>query len=82
MYLVKSLKPKIFSLLFIVHNTCSPRYHQKVPAEPTELESTPQYGVASPVEFPIPAPAPVWTADFLAGFQVSKSQPKVTAVAT
>ncbi|XP_065058882.1 BRO1 domain-containing protein BROX-like [Rhopilema esculentum] len=51
-------------------------YHQKVPAEPTELESTPQYGVASPVEFPIPAPAPVWTADFLAGFQVSKSQPK------
>lgn len=52
-------------------------YHQKIPAEPTELESTPQYGIASPIEFPIPAPAPLWTADLMTGFDVAKSQPKV-----
>eukprot|EP00112_Aurelia_sp_Birch-Aquarium-sp1_P008056 Seg1882.8 transcript_id=Seg1882.8/GoldUCD/mRNA.D3Y31 product="BRO1 domain-containing protein BROX" protein_id=Seg1882.8/GoldUCD/D3Y31 len=51
-------------------------YHQKIPAEPTELESTPQYGIASPIEFPIPAPAPLWTADLMTGFDVAKSQPK------
>jgi len=51
-------------------------YHQKIPAEPMELESTPQYGIASPIEFPIPSPAPLWTADFMTGFDVSKSQPK------
>ena len=53
------------------------RYHQKVPAEPEELQSTPQYGIASPIEFPIPSPAPAWTTELLAGFDVSKSQPKV-----
>eukprot|EP00794_Sanderia_malayensis_P020265 gene20265-22251_t len=53
-------------------------YHHKIPSEAPELESTPQYGVASPIEFSIPSPASIWTTDFLSGFDVAKAQPKAT----
>ncbi|XP_063229719.1 BRO1 domain-containing protein BROX-like [Bacillus rossius redtenbacheri] len=36
-------------------------YHQKVPDDPPELEIKATYGLASPEEFHLPQPSPLWT---------------------
>ncbi|XP_068084611.1 BRO1 domain-containing protein BROX [Anabrus simplex] len=43
-------------------------YHQKVPADPPELEHKATYGLASPEEFTLPAPSVLWTPVTYAAF--------------
>lgn len=52
-------------------------YHQKVPAEVPELEST-EVGIASPIEFSIPTVSPRWKPEILAAFDTGKSKAQMT----
>ena len=51
-------------------------YHQKVPEEVPELEST-EIGMASPVEFPLPSHHPRWKPEIFAAFDVGKAKSQV-----
>ncbi|XP_047107248.1 LOW QUALITY PROTEIN: BRO1 domain-containing protein BROX-like [Schistocerca piceifrons] len=48
-------------------------YHQKVPADPPELEHKATYGLASPEEFSMPSPCPLWNPASYAAFDDSKN---------
>lgn len=54
----------------------SSRYHQKVPAEVPELEST-EVGIATPVEFSLPSHNPRWKPEIFAAFDAGKAKPQV-----
>ncbi|KAJ1521033.1 hypothetical protein ONE63_002745 [Megalurothrips usitatus] len=54
-------------------------YHQKVPADPPQLEMKATYGLASPVEFLMPGPSPMWTPVAYAAIDGPKISPSDTA---
>ena len=56
-------------------------YHQKVPAEVPELETT-EVGIASPIEFVIPSVSPKWKPEIFAAFDAGKAKPQVNKIAT
>ena len=65
-------------LFFLIHHSfCTSSYHQKVPAEAPELEST-EIGIATPVEFPIPSVSPRWKPEILSAFDTAKSKAHVS----
>jgi len=52
-------------------------YHQKVPEETPELETT-EIGIASPVEFALPSHNPRWKPEIFAAFDAGKAQSQMT----
>ena len=53
------------------------RYHQKVPEETPELETT-EIGIASPIEFALPSHNPRWKPEIFAAFDAGKAQSQVS----
>ena len=58
---------------------CGFRYHQKIPSEVPELEST-EVGIAQPVEFALPSHNPRWKPEIFAAFDIGKAKPQVFIV--
>lgn len=52
-------------------------YHQRVPDEVPELEST-EIGIATPLEFSFPSHNPRWKPEIFAAFDVGKAKPQMT----
>jgi len=52
-------------------------YHQKVPTETPELETT-AVGIASPIEFSMPSISPRWKAEIFKAFDAGKSKPQMS----
>ncbi|XP_026286192.1 BRO1 domain-containing protein BROX isoform X1 [Frankliniella occidentalis] len=50
-------------------------YHQKIPNDAPDLEMKATYGLASPVEFQMPAPSPLWTPVAYAAIDAPRSSP-------
>lgn len=50
-------------------------FHQKVPADPPELELKATYGLASPEEFTLPPINPLWNPTIYAAFDMPRTNP-------